>query len=145
MQHGRGELAECGDGLAGAEDVSEEARGGGAGVLEDFGEEVEGCSSDAFEGHVAGEELIDGGTADVFGIRADSGKTLEVVGGEVGEGVREGAKVVGGESERSLHRGLFAILMLVDRRCPRARHRETRRCSARVMSDVSHSRRQGRV
>jgi hypothetical protein len=29
MEHGGGKLAECGDGLAGAEDVSEEARAGG--------------------------------------------------------------------------------------------------------------------
>jgi hypothetical protein len=106
MQYGGGELAECADGIPGTEDVSEEARRGGAGVLEDFGEEVEGCSADAVERDIAGEELLDWGAADVFGIGAESGESLEVIGGEVGEGMCEGAEVFGGESERSLHKGV---------------------------------------
>jgi hypothetical protein len=104
MEHSGGKLAECSDRLAGAEDVSEEAGRGRAGILEDFGQEFEGRSADAVERDVTGEELLDGGAGDVFGIGAESGKALEVVGGEVGEGVGEGAEVVGGESERSLHK-----------------------------------------
>ena len=55
MEDGGGELAEGSNGLAGTEDVSEEARGGGAGVLEDFREEIEGCSSETLDGDVARE------------------------------------------------------------------------------------------
>ena len=83
MEHGGGKLAECGDGLAGAEDVSEEARAGGTRVLEDFREEIEGCSSHTLEWDVAGEELFDGGADYVLGIGADGWKALKVVGGEV--------------------------------------------------------------
>ena len=56
MKNGGRELAEGGDGFAGAEDVSEEARRGGTGVLEDLGEEIEGGSADAVDGDVTGEE-----------------------------------------------------------------------------------------
>jgi len=66
--------------------------------VEDFGEEIEGCSADAVDGDVCGEELINVGAANVFRIGADERKALEIVGGEVGEGMGKGAKVVGGES-----------------------------------------------
>jgi len=126
MEHGGGELPEGGDGLAGAEDVSEEARAGRAGVLEDFREEIEGGAANAFDRDFAGEELFDVRAVDVFWVGADGGESLEVVGGEVREGVREGTEVFGGESERSLHRSSLAILMDLMHggiRCPKARHR----------------------
>ena len=60
---------------------SAERRGGSC---ERFRQEIEGRSAGAVDGDVAGEELIDVGAADIFRIRADGGKTIEVVGSEVG-------------------------------------------------------------
>ena len=95
MQHGGGELAECTDGFAGSEDITEETRGSRTGVLEDLRKEIEGRSADAVERDISGEEPFDVGAADVLGIGAERGESLEVVGGEVGEGMCEGAEVVG--------------------------------------------------
>lgn len=108
MQDGGGELAEGGNGFTGAEDVSEEARAGGAGVLEDLGKEIKGCAAETFDGDLAGEELFYFGATDVLGVGADGGETLEIVGREVGEGVGEGSEVFRGESERSLHRAVLS-------------------------------------